>query len=153
MSSFGGGHVRPKGVIPHFWCYMPWRVSVGLMYALLARLTRSLGNSHVSSDHGPTPSPISSILPQPLIFAKYDFMLGLPKREDPSFIPCFIRPSSLFPLCLPVRRFRFHPGIDVDARLCLKQPPRRHSARSRPTGSGCSLCPRALARLGSVYWE
>ena len=35
MGSFCRGYVQAEGVIPYFWCYMPRRVSVGLMYAFL----------------------------------------------------------------------------------------------------------------------
>jgi hypothetical protein len=58
-------------------------------------------------------------------------MLCLPKHEDPGFISLFTSPAFLVSLCLLVTRFRFYPGIDVDARLRLKQLPRIHSARAQ----------------------
>jgi hypothetical protein len=112
----------------------------------LARLTRSLGNSRVSSDYGPTPSPILSIVSTALL--RRLRLSVYPSAKTPGLIPSFLRPSSLIPLCLLVRRLRSRPGVDVDARLRLKQPPRRYSARAQdrcdlevslPTGASLTL--------------
>jgi len=47
----------PKGVISYFWCYMPQRVSAGLMYVFsLVSHVLSGTLACVSSDHGATNS-------------------------------------------------------------------------------------------------
>jgi len=85
----------------------------------------------VIMDHRPL---LSCQLRRPFRFAESDQTGKLsvyPSAKTPRLILCLLRLSSLFPLCLLVRRFRFHPGVDVDARLRLKQPPRRHSGRTQ----------------------
>ena len=56
-------------------------------------VSRSLGNSRVSSDHRPTPL-LSRQLCQPLYFAEFDFdfALCLPNRKDPGFVSLFLSP-------------------------------------------------------------
>lgn len=116
----------PKGVIPYFWCYMPRRVSVGLMYVF----------SHVSHDLSGTLAYLVITDHRPLLSRQSRRPLPdcLPKREDPGFIivffarlPCFL-PAYL----LDRLDSRFRPGVGVDARLRLKQLPRRNNARLRP---------------------
>jgi hypothetical protein len=67
MSSFGGGHVRAEGRDSLLLVLHAPACLGRLDVCLLARLTRSLGNSRVSSDHGPTPSSILSIPPTALL--------------------------------------------------------------------------------------
>ena len=88
----------------------------------------------MSSDYGRTTASIlliasTTLLRQILL----DSMLCLPKRKSSGFTIClFSLPVFLvLPLRLLVRRFSFFPGVDVDARLRLKQPPRQYSTRAQ----------------------
>ena len=130
MSSFGGGHVQADGrhslllVLP---CpSVSWSARC-TPFSLVSHVLSGTLTCLVITDQLPL---LSRQLSRLLHFAESDFMLSLPQHNGPKFIHCFIRPS-LFPLCLRVRWFRFHPGIDVDARLCLKQLPRQRSARAQ----------------------
>ena len=61
MSSFGGSHVLAEGRDSLLLVLHAPACLGRLDVRLLVRLIRSLGNSRVSSDHGPTPSSILSI--------------------------------------------------------------------------------------------
>jgi len=122
----------PKGVILYFWCYIPRRVSVGLMYVF----------SHVSHD-------LSGTLAYLVITDQRPLLSRQSRRPLLDFTLCSVYPSTkalalffvffarlpcfLTAYLLDGLDSRFRPGVGVDARLRLKQLPRQNSARSRPT--------------------
>jgi len=131
----GGDHVRADGrdsllLVSHAPACLG-RLDV----RLLARLTFSRELSRVYSDRGFV---LSCQLRRPLRSAGPNFSLCRPKLENLASLLAFLW-SSEFPLHLFVRWFRFRPGVGVDARLRLKQSPRRHMACSLTTDTIWSI--------------
>ena len=146
-----GGHVRAEGRDSLLLVLHTPACLGRLDVRLLACLTRTLGNSCLSSDHGPN-DPFYLVNRAPLL----DFTLCsvYPSAKTLALLfvffaclPCFL-PAYL----LDGLDSRFSPGVGVDARHRLKQLPRRNSARSRPTCPGGSLPTGAsLTWLGVLH--
>ena len=95
MSSFGGDHARAEGC-DSLLLVLRASASLGrLDVCFLARLTRSFGNSRVSSAHGPTPSPILSIAITSIPLLRRLRLSVYPNAaKTAGLTPCFLR--SLF---------------------------------------------------------
>jgi hypothetical protein len=138
-----GSQALAEGEIPCLWCSMPWRVSIALMYVLSLAM---------------------DIFPKALriLVIRYSGIIALYlvvnlvacfsfAERNLRFVYCHVLLAFSDSRRLFVGQFISSPGIDVDARHCPKQLPRRHSARSRRTRSRGFLCLRALC-LGSTRW-